>query len=60
MDSAVAKLLVLDTVRKQAEKAMMRKAVSNILPGPLQNSCLQVFAQLEFKLLLPLMMNCDV
>jgi hypothetical protein len=45
---AISGLLVLDSIRKQAEQAMMSKPVSSTPPDLCISSCLQVPALCEF------------
>jgi hypothetical protein len=52
-------LVILSSVRKQAEHVMKRKPVSSIPPWPVPCSRLQVPAQLEFLPWIP-SMDCDV
>jgi hypothetical protein len=55
---AIPGLVVLGSIRKQAEQAMESKPVSSTLHGLCISSCLQVAALLEFPPSLVLMMNC--
>ena len=58
MGEAVPGLVVLDSVRKQAEQTMGSKPVSSTLHGLCISSCLQVPALLEFLPHLFWIMNC--
>ena len=53
-------LVVLGSIRKQAEKAMRYKPVSSTPPWSLYQILLQVPVLLEFLSCLPLIMNSDV
>jgi hypothetical protein len=53
---AIPGLIVLGSMRRQAEQAMESKPVSNIPPWPLHQLLLP--GLLEFQSLLPLVMNC--
>ena len=60
MSGAISEMVVLGSIRKQAEQAMESKPVSSIPPWPLISFSLQVPALLEFLSSLCLMVNCSV
>jgi len=57
---AIPRLMVLGSIRKQAEQAMRSKPVSSILHGLCLSSCLQVPALLEFLPSLLLVADCSM